>query len=40
MDFSEVVSRMLRRFADDGLISLSRGSVSITDIKGLKEAAD
>ena len=36
----EVVSRMLRRFADDGLISLSRGSVSITDIKRLKEAAD
>lgn len=35
----EVVSRMLKRFADDGLIKLSRGAIEITDKDGLKEAA-
>lgn len=35
----EVVSRMLRRFADDGLIRLSRGSVEILDITGLRDIA-
>ena len=35
----EVVSRMLKRFADDGLIKLSRGSIEIIDQKRLKEAA-
>ena len=35
----EVVSRMLKRFADDGLIRLSRGTIEIKNRKGLKEAA-
>jgi hypothetical protein len=30
---------MLKRFADDGLIRLSRGTIEIKNRKGLKEAA-
>lgn len=36
----EVVSRMLKRFADDGIIKLSRGSVDILDREGLEDIAD
>lgn len=32
----EVVTRMLKHFADDGLISLSRGTIEITDKDGLE----
>ncbi|MFT3950440.1 MAG: Crp/Fnr family transcriptional regulator [Oscillospiraceae bacterium] len=32
----EVVSRMLTRFADDGIVSLSRGAIKITDRAKLK----
>lgn len=35
----EVVTRMLKHFADDGLISLSRGTIEIIDKKGLEEIA-
>lgn len=31
----EVVSRMLKRFASDGLVLLSRGSIEVTDKQGL-----
>ena len=33
----EVVTRMLKHFAEDGLISLSRGTIELVDKKGLKE---
>ena len=33
----EVVTRMLKHFADDGLISLSRGAIEIKDKKGLEK---
>lgn len=32
----EVVSRMLKRFADDGLVKLSRGTISILNKQGLR----
>ena len=33
----EVVARMLKRFASDGLVDVSkRGAVRLTDIEGLK----
>ncbi len=32
----EVVARMLKRFASDGLVKLKRGSVYLDDIKGLR----
>ncbi len=35
----EVVARMLKQFAYDGLIESRRGSVMLTDIDGLKELA-
>lgn len=35
----EVISRMLKRFADDGLISLARGAVKIMDAGGLGDIA-
>lgn len=35
----EVVSRMLRRFSDEGLVQLQRGSVRILDRAGLKALA-
>lgn len=35
----EVVSRMLKRFAEDGYIRLSRGSVEILDKQSLKDIA-
>lgn len=35
----EVVSRMLKRFADDGYIKLSRGTVEIIDKSSLEEVA-
>lgn len=36
----EVVSRMLKRFAEDGIIKLSRGSLTILDRESLKTIAD
>lgn len=36
----EVVTRMLNRFADDGYITLQRGSITINDSDGLKELLD
>jgi CRP/FNR family transcriptional regulator len=36
----EVVSRMLKRFADDGIIKLSRGSIEILDRESLEDIAD
>ena len=35
----EVVSRMLKRFADDGYIKLSRGSIEITDRESIEDIA-
>lgn len=35
----EVVSRMLKRFADDGYIRLSRGTIEIIDERSLKDIA-
>ena len=32
----EVVTRMLRYFQDEGLVKLSRGTVALTDLKGLE----
>ena len=32
----EVVSRMLKRFADDGLVKLSRGTIEILNKQGLR----
>lgn len=32
----EVVSRMLKRFADDGLVALSRGKIEVEDKAGLR----
>lgn len=36
----EVVTRMLKYFADEGLVKLSRGSVEVTDMDGLARLAD
>lgn len=36
----EVVSRMLKRFSDDGIIKLSRGSLEILDRESLEDIAD
>ena len=36
----EVVSRMLKRFADDGIIKLSRGSLEILDRESLEDIAE
>ncbi len=33
----EVVTRMLKRFADDGIVTVGRGSVTVTDAKALKK---
>ena len=35
----EVVSRMLKRFADDGYVSLSRGTVEVVDKNALRKLA-
>jgi len=35
----EVVSRMLKRFADDGLVSLSRGTVEVLNKTALRKLA-
>ena len=35
----EVVTRMLRRFAEEGLVELSRGTVAVKDLKGLEQIA-
>jgi len=32
----EVVSRMLKRFADDSLVALSRGKIEVKDKAGLR----
>ena len=32
----EVVTRMLKRFADDGIVTVGRGSVTVIDAKALK----
>ena len=32
----EVVTRMLRRFSEEGLVRLSRGSVAVLDLAGLE----
>jgi CRP/FNR family transcriptional regulator len=32
----EVVTRMLRYFQNEGLVTLTRGTVELTDIKGLR----
>ncbi|MGI6014890.1 MAG: helix-turn-helix domain-containing protein, partial [Oscillospiraceae bacterium] len=36
----EVVTRMLRYFQSEGLVSLTRGTVEIKDIKGLQSVAE
>lgn len=36
----EVVTRMLNRFADEGYITLQRGSITINDADGLEELLD
>ena len=36
----EVVTRMLRYFREEGLVSLSRGTVTITDAEGLRKLAE
>ena len=35
----EVVTRMLRRFSEEGLVELSRGVVTVKDVKGLEKIA-
>ena len=35
----EVVTRMLRRFADEGLVELSRGAVTVQDLPALERIA-
>ena len=35
----EVVSRMLKRFAEDGIVEISRGKISILDEAKLRELA-
>ena len=35
----EVVTRMLRRFADEGLVELRRGAVEVKDFAGLERIA-
>ena len=36
----EVVARMLKQFASDGLIELNRGSILIKDVEGLKKIVE
>jgi hypothetical protein len=36
----EIVTRMLRSFADHGLVRLSRGSVEVLDAGGLRRVAE
>lgn len=36
----EVVTRMLRYFQSEGLVSLSRGTVDLTNVKGLRNLAE
>ena len=35
----ETVTRMLRHFADDGVVSLGRGTVTVTDAQKLRSLA-
>ena len=35
----ETVTRMLRHFADDGIVSLGRGTVTVTDAEKLRKLA-
>ena len=35
----EVVTRMLRRFAEEGLVELRRGTVTVRDLRGLEQIA-
>ena len=35
----EVVTRMLRRFAEEGLVELRRGAVEVKDLRGLERIA-
>ena len=36
----EVVSRMMKYFQSEGLVKLSRGTVEILDLEGLRRAAE
>jgi CRP/FNR family transcriptional regulator len=36
----EIVTRILRSFADQGLVRLSRGSVEVLDAGGLRRVAE
>ena len=36
----EVVTRMLRYFHSEGMVTLARGTIALTDVSRLRELAD